>query len=74
VALAWKLAEVAVIADIAGNRPVLLLDDVMSELDEGRRHSLAGFVGSAAQTIVTTTNLGYFEEALLERAKVVVLS
>lgn len=74
VALAWKLAEVAVIADIAGNRPVLLLDDVMSELDEGRRRSLAGFVGSAAQTIVTTTNLGYFEEELLERAKVVVLS
>ncbi len=61
IALAWKLAEVAVITDIAGQAPVLLLDDVMSELDETRRHALASFVGEAAQTFVTTTNLGYFE-------------
>ena len=50
---------------------MLLLDDVMSELDESRRHALAAFVGEAAQTFVTTTNIGYFEEALVKRAKVV---
>lgn len=74
VALAWKLAEVGVITEIGSQPPVLLLDDVMSELDETRRHSLAAFVGSAAQTFVTTTNLGYFEKTLLERAKIVDLS
>ncbi len=73
IALAWKLAEVAVITDIAGQAPVLLLDDVMSELDETRRHALASFVGEAAQTFVTTTNLGYFESELVSRAKVVAL-
>jgi len=71
IALAWKLAEVDVITTVSSQRPVLLLDDVMSELDEKRRHALASFVGSAAQTIVTTTNLGYFDKELLERAKVV---
>ena len=71
IALAWKLAEVAVISDIAGQPPVLLLDDVMSELDESRRHKLASFVGRAAQTFVTTTNIGYFEDDLVKRAKVV---
>jgi len=74
IALAWKLAEVAVITDIAGQPPVLLLDDVMSELDETRRHALASFVGEAAQTFLTTTNLGYFEEGLVSRAKVVPIS
>jgi len=74
IALAWKLAEVTVINDIASQKPVLLLDDVMSELDEKRRHALASFVGSAAQTVVTTTNIGYFEDSLLERAKVVTLT
>jgi len=74
IALAWKLAEVEVITSVSAQRPVLLLDDVMSELDEKRRHALASFVGSAAQTVVTTTNLGYFEEGLLERAKVVRLT
>jgi DNA replication and repair protein RecF len=74
IALAWKLAEVKVIAEIGGNAPILLLDDVMSELDEMRRHALARFVGEAAQTFITTTNLGYFEAALVERALVVKLS
>ena len=69
--MAWKLAEVAVIREIGGQPPVLLLDDVMSELDEERRHALTRFVGEAAQTFVTTTNIGYFEKALVERAFVV---
>lgn len=73
ISLAWKLAEVAVITEIATQRPILLLDDVMSELDEKRRHALTSFVGSVAQTVMTTTNLGYFEEELLGRAKVVSL-
>jgi len=71
IALAWKLAEVAVISDIAGQAPVLLLDDVMSELDEARRHALAAFVGEKTQTFMTTTNLGYFENELVARAHVV---
>jgi DNA replication and repair protein RecF len=71
IALAWKLAEVSVITEVGGQPPVLLLDDVMSELDEARRHSLAAFVGEAAQTFVTTTNLGYFEQDMIARAHVV---
>lgn len=71
IALAWKLAEVAVVTDIAGQAPVLLLDDVMSELDETRRHALTAFVGEAAQTLMTTTNLGYFDKELVSRARVV---
>lgn len=71
IALSWKLGEVGVITEISGQPPVLLLDDVMSELDEARRHALARYVGTVAQTIVTTTNTGYFEPALLDRAKVV---
>jgi len=71
VALAWKLAEVGVITEISGQPPLLLLDDVMSELDEVRRHSLASFVGGATQTVITTTNIGYFDTDLVERAKVV---
>jgi DNA replication and repair protein RecF len=73
ISLAWKLAEVSVITDVGGQPPILLLDDVMSELDEARRHALAGFVGEVAQTFVTTTNLGYFERDMIERAHVVSL-
>ena len=71
IALAWKLAEVSVIREIGGQQPVLLLDDVMSELDETRRSALASFVGEAAQTFVTTTNIGYFEPDMVARAHIV---
>jgi DNA replication and repair protein RecF len=73
IALAWKLAEVSVITGVGGQPPILLLDDVMSELDEARRHELARFVGRAAQTFVTTTNLGYFEQEMISRAHIVSL-
>lgn len=74
IALAWKLAETAVVSGVSGQPPLLLLDDVMSELDERRRHALAALVGNVAQTIVTTTNLGYFQDSLIARAKVVELA
>jgi DNA replication and repair protein RecF len=74
IALAWKLAEVRVVEEVARRKPVLLLDDVMSELDENRRSALTDVVRRDVQTFVTTTNLGYFGETLLEGATVVELA
>ncbi len=71
VALAWKMAEVAVVGEVSRVQPLLLLDDVMSELDEGRREALATSVLAASQAIVTTTNLTYFTGEMLEAARVV---
>ena len=69
--LAWKVAEVAVARDILGTAPLLLLDDVMSELDGERRAAFLQLIGDDIQTVITTTNLGYFTNDLLDRAKVV---
>lgn len=71
IVLALKMAEVLVSEDVTGSRPLLLLDDVMSELDEMRRQSVIEFAQSGIQTVVTTTNLGYFSDELLGRSKVV---
>ena len=69
--LAWKVAEVEVTRDILGRPPLLLLDDVMSELDADRRASFLRFIQDGIQTVITTTNLGYFSDDVLQRAKVV---
>lgn len=71
VAIAWKMAEVAVIEEIGRKVPILLLDDVMSELDEVRRRALTDVMQRGVQTFVTTTNLDYFEPEMIERSKVV---
>ena len=55
IALALRLAERAVVAEERGEQPVLLLDDVFSELDDDRRGRLAELVADAGQTIATAT-------------------
>ena len=71
IVLAWKMAEVALSEEVSGERPLLLLDDVMSELDSVRREAITRFVQEGIQTVVTTTNLGYFPRDLLDRSQVV---
>ena len=71
VVLALKMAEVLLSAEVVGNQPLLLLDDVMSELDERRRDAVARFARRGVQTVITTTNLGYFSPELLDEAEVV---
>jgi DNA replication and repair protein RecF len=53
--LALLLAEAELIAERRGFPPLLLLDDVLSELDPDRRRVLAGRVLGAGQTLVTAT-------------------
>lgn len=69
--LAFKLAETALIEDILNQKPILLLDDVMGELDADRRHALMSFALKGLQTFVTTTGLSYFNDELLSRADVI---
>ena len=71
IVLACKLAEASIIDDMLNQKPVLLLDDVMSELDEHRRHALVEFISGDMQTFITTANLAYFDDALLKNARVV---
>ena len=71
VALAVKMAEVGLAEELLGSRPLLLLDDVMSELDESRREAVMSYVREGIQTVVTTTNLGYFSAELLDAAEVI---
>ena len=71
IALAWKLAEVQVVREVLRTDPVLLLDDVMSELDQERRRALSELVLEDIQTVVTTTNTSYFTPEMLAAAKVV---
>lgn len=67
-ALALKLAEVDHMRTETGEYPVLLLDDVLSELDEHRRRFLMHTLENGAeQAIITTTDLHTVPQALMQR-------
>ena len=58
-ALSLKLSEIELVKKITGDNPVLLLDDVLSELDGNRQNYLLDSIDSV-QTIVTCTGLDDF--------------
>ena len=59
VALSLKLAEIELVKQIIHDTPILLLDDVLSELDSNRQNFLLDSIGDI-QTIVTCTGLEEF--------------
>ena len=65
-----KLAEAALVTKRAGERPVLLLDDVLSELDAERRGALLRRVGGEGQVIITSAEMGPFPAELITGARV----
>ena len=65
-----KLAEAALIEARTGERPVLLLDDVLSELDGERRAALLNEVAGGGQVIITSVEAGPFPPELIARAMV----
>ena len=64
-ALSLKLAELEIIKEFTSSSPVLLLDDVFSELDSGRRVSLLSGMKDA-QIFITCTDRNYIENELVE--------
>lgn len=58
-ALSLKLAEITLVREAIRENPVLLLDDVLSELDRGRQNHLLDSIGDI-QTIITCTGLEEF--------------
>ena len=58
-ALSLKMAEIRTMEEARGEKPVLLLDDVLSELDSDRQKALLDIIGDT-QTMITCTGLDEF--------------
>ncbi|MCY4360332.1 MAG: DNA replication/repair protein RecF [Cyanobacteria bacterium MAG APA_bin_95] len=58
--LALKMAEVDLVAQVSGEAPVLLLDDVLAELDPDRQLMLLEAIGHRQQCLLSTTHLDRF--------------
>ncbi len=68
-ALSLKLAEVRAMTAATGTAPLLLLDDVMSELDAERRNTLLTVIEDVPQAIVTTTDWDDFAPGFRRRSQ-----
>ena len=59
--LSIKLAEIELMESITNESPILLLDDVMSELDNTRQLKLLETISQSIQTFITTTSLDHLQ-------------
>ena len=71
--LALKLAEVMIFKEKDGDYPILLLDDIFSELDVDKRNRLVKYILDDVQTIITTTDIELLDKSLIDKAKVFVV-
>jgi DNA replication and repair protein RecF len=69
-ALSWRLAEADWLTETAGARPLLLLDDVFSELDAKRRDALLAHL-PAGQTIITTPTADILPKDFVGKARII---
>lgn len=67
-ALSLKLAEIELIQSEIGEYPILLLDDVLSELDDYRQSHLLNTIQGKVQTFVTTTSVDGIDHVTLREA------
>ena len=66
--LALKLAEIDVFYEECGEYPILLLDDLFSELDVFKRNNVINYLNKDIQTIVTTTDLKNIDKRIIRKA------
>ncbi len=68
-ALSLRLSEIEIIKEEVGEYPILLLDDVMSELDSRRQNDLIKTMKDI-QTIITITDVESIDESFIQEARI----
>lgn len=58
--IAYKFSELEIFKEMTGSYPILILDDLFSELDEEKVENIISLLNQNVQTFITTTNIKYF--------------
>ena len=69
IVLSIKIALLELIKEEIGEYPILLLDDVLSELDDQRKTKLLDILNNRIQTFITTTSIDGIEHHVIKEAK-----
>ena len=69
--LALKLAEIEIFKKYKNTLPILLLDDVFSELDDKKKNNLLNYINENIQTIITTTDINNINNNIVEKSNII---
>lgn len=69
--LSIKLSEINLFYKRKNYYPILLLDDVFSELDDKKKNNLLKYINEKMQTIITTTDLKNIDDKIIKKSKLI---
>lgn len=72
--LSLKLSEIKILKDYKKTSPIILLDDVFSELDNDKKNNLLKFIDNDMQVVITTTDLYNIDQKIIDKAKLIEIS
>ena len=67
--IAYKLTELEIFYQIRGNYPILILDDLFSELDRFKINNILNLINDDIQTFITTTEIDKINDNVLSNSK-----
>ncbi len=67
--IAYKLTELEIFYQVRGNYPILILDDLFSELDRFKINNILNLINKDIQTFITTTEIDKVNEDILKNSK-----
>ena len=67
--ISYKLAELEIFNKIRGNYPILILDDLFSELDMVKINNIFGLLNENIQTFITTTEIDKINKDIIDKSK-----
>lgn len=68
--IALKLSEIPIFEKMSGTKPIVLLDDIFSELDKGNRNKVIKYIKNDIQTIITTNDIKDISKKMLDNANI----
>lgn len=68
--ISFKLSEIEIIKNITNDYPILILDDLFSELDQEKINNILDLINKDIQTFITTTDLLKINKDILENSKI----
>lgn len=70
IVICMKLGEIEIIKETTKEYPILLLDDIFSELDENKKNNLLKYIKKDIQTFITTTEINNISASLIKKGNI----
>ena len=67
--IAYKLSEIEIYKELKKENPILILDDLFSELDNNKINNILNLIDKNIQTFITTTDISIVDKSILNNSK-----